>query len=250
MRPDGSAAAEPSAIEGAPKSLGTPNVVVFGQQALVMFSARGDKSEPYRIYVASAGPGKVVGPARALELPTEGGGAIAPSLAALPGERYLVQWTDGVVGQYQVHVRIFDSELKPQGEPLLVSAKGANAGQGTIVTTSKASVSFFIQTTAGHDELWGSSAIVSLKALSLVLALTAGLLAAHPECAERGGTRRVLFRRKTRFRQLLHRATRKAGRALGSAERARGSAQETSRKRSTSRPTPPTTVSKSASRKR
>ena len=66
-----------------------------------------------------------------------------------------MQWTDGNVGQYQVHVRMFDSELKPLGEPLLVSAKGANAGQGTLVTTNKATVSFFIQTTAGHDELWG-----------------------------------------------------------------------------------------------
>ena len=50
---------------------------------------------------------------------------------------------------------MFDSELKPLGEPLLVSAKGANAGQGTLVSTNKATVSFFIQTTAGHDELWG-----------------------------------------------------------------------------------------------
>ena len=155
VRADGSAAAEPSPVEGAPKSLGTPNVAVFGEQALVMFSARADKSEPYRIYVASAAPGKLAGPAHALELPPEGGGAIAPSLAALPGQRYLLQWTDGNVGQYQVHVRIFDSELKPLGEPLLVSAKGANAGQGTIVTTASATVSFFIQTTAGHDELWG-----------------------------------------------------------------------------------------------
>jgi hypothetical protein len=155
IRPDGSAAAEASAIEGAPKSLGTPNVAAFGQQALVMFSARADKSEPYRIFVATAAPGKLATPARALELPAEGGGAIAPSLSELPGQRYLVQWTDGSVGQYQVHVRLFDSELKPLGEPLLVSAKGANAGQGTLVTTNKATVSFFIQTTAGHDELWG-----------------------------------------------------------------------------------------------
>ena len=104
-----------------------------------------------------AAPGKPPSPARALELPSEGGGAIAPSLAALPGDRYLVQWTDGNIGQYQVHVRIFDSALQPLGDALLVSGKGANAGQGTIVTTAKATVSFFIQTTAGHDELWGAT---------------------------------------------------------------------------------------------
>jgi hypothetical protein len=157
LRPDGTAAGGAVALEGAPRSLGTPNVSLLGERALVLFSARADKSEKYRVYVAVAAPGKPPTPVRALELPTEGGGAIAPSLAALPDDRYLVQWTDGNVGQYQVHVRIFDATLQPLGDALLVSGKGANAGQGTIVTTANAIVSFFIQTTAGHDELWGAT---------------------------------------------------------------------------------------------
>ncbi len=157
LRPDGTAAGDAIAVDGAPKSLGTPNVALIGQQALVLFSARADKSEPYRVYVAVAVLGQKPSPLRALELSADGSGAIAPSLATLPGERYLAQWTDGSVGQYQVHVRILDSTLRPLGEALLVSGKGANAGQGTIVTTNNATVSFFIQTTAGHDELWGAT---------------------------------------------------------------------------------------------
>jgi hypothetical protein len=155
LKADGSAAGEAQTVEGAPKTLGTPNVALAGQQELVLFSARNDKSEPYRVYVASAAPGQHLNAARALDLPTDGGGAIAPSLATLADGRYLLQWTDGNVGQYQVHVRIFDGALTPVSEPLLISAKGANAGQGTVVATGKAIVSFFIQTTAGHDELWG-----------------------------------------------------------------------------------------------
>jgi hypothetical protein len=154
---NGSAAGPAAAVQGAPKSLGTPNVALLGEQGLVLFSARGDKAEPYRVYAAIALPGQAPGVARALDLPSEGGGALAPSLAALPGDRYLVQWTDGNVGHYQVHVRIFDNALQPAGDALLVSGKGANAGQGTIVTTAHATVSFFIQTTAGHDELWGAT---------------------------------------------------------------------------------------------
>ncbi len=157
LKADGSAAAELTAIAGAPKSLGTPNVALAGKEAVALFAARNEKSEPYRIHAARVAPGKPPGPAQALDLPAEGGGAIAPSLFALPEGRYLVQWTDGNVGQYQVHVRVLDSELKPASEPVLVSAKGANAGQGTIVVTPTAAVSFFIQTTAGHDELWGAS---------------------------------------------------------------------------------------------
>lgn len=157
LKPDGSAAGSPTAIEGAPKSLGTPNVALFARGAVVLFSARAEKTEPYRVYAAIAQPFEKPSPARALQLPAEGGGAIAPSLVALPGDRYLVQWTDGNVGSYQVHTRLFDANLDPAGEPLLVSAKGANAGQGTIVAGAQAIVSFFIQTTAGHDELWGAT---------------------------------------------------------------------------------------------
>lgn len=155
LRPDGSAATQLTALEGVPKNLGTPSAAMLAERALLLFSAREGKSERYRVFAATVAPGHVAGPPRALDTPSEGGGAIAPSLAALPGQRYLLQWTDGTVGQYQVHARVFDAELAPLGPPLLLSAKGANAGQGSVVSTTRAAVSFFIQTTAGHDELWG-----------------------------------------------------------------------------------------------
>ena len=40
---------------------------------------------------------------------------------------------------------------------LLVSPKGANAGQGALATLKRGALSLFILTTAGHDELWGTS---------------------------------------------------------------------------------------------
>jgi hypothetical protein len=157
LNADGSASAPAAVVEGAPKSLGTPNVALVANRGIVLFSARADKTEPYRVFAARVEPGQSPEPARALDLPAAGGGAIAPSLVAWTGERYLVQWTDGNVGQYQVHVRLFDRQLEPKGEALLVSAKGANAGQGTLVASAGLAVSFFIQTTAGHDELWGAA---------------------------------------------------------------------------------------------
>jgi hypothetical protein len=155
LKPDGTAQAGPFVVEGAPKSLGTPTVAALESGAVVLFPARNEKAEPYRVYAATAALFGKPAAARVLELPADGGGAIAPSLAALPGGRYLAQWTDGNVGQYQVHTRLLDASLNPLGEPLLVSAKGANAGQGSAVATAQNIVSFFIQTTAGHDELWG-----------------------------------------------------------------------------------------------
>ena len=157
LRADGSALGALSSLGGAPKTLGTPNVVLSDQEAILVFAARHTKSEPYRVHAARAALGQAPGAPRALDLPAEGGGAIAPSLAAFAGDRFLVQWTDGNVGHYRVHLRILDAKLEPASEPVLVSAKGANAGQGTIVVAGSAVVSFFIQTTAGHDELWGAT---------------------------------------------------------------------------------------------
>ncbi len=155
LRPDGSAATPLTALADLPKNLGTPTAARLGEHALVLFSARADKAEPYRIYAATAAAGQAASASRALDAPGEGGGAIAPSLAALSQGRYLLQWTDGNVGQYQVQARILDAELSPLSPPLRISAKGANAGQGLVASTARAAVSFFIQTTAGHDELWG-----------------------------------------------------------------------------------------------
>jgi hypothetical protein len=157
LRQDGAALGEPTSLVGAPKTLGTPSVALTQKEAILLFAAREDKSKPYRVHAARAGIGRPPAAPVALDLPAEGGGAIAPSLTAFSADRFLVQWTDGNVGHYQVHMRILDASLKPLSEPVLVSAKGANAGQGTIATAGAAVVSFFIQTTAGHDELWGAT---------------------------------------------------------------------------------------------
>lgn len=164
---DGSAKTELFALSGTPASVGTPNVAagIGARESWTLFPARASKTEPYRVYAARSAFGAAPEAPQPLELPAEGGGAIAPSLATLGAQHsgtqdpsyYLLQWTDGGVGQYQVHAQVLDQKLKPLGEPLRVSAKGANAGQGTLVVTRSAAVSFFIQTTAGHDELWGAS---------------------------------------------------------------------------------------------
>jgi hypothetical protein len=159
LGPDGSAKSELFAVTGAPKTLGTPVLAAgtVATEALVLFSARGDKTEPYRVFAARAPFGTTAAPAISLDLPAEGGGAIAPSLVALDREHYVVQWTEGSANQYQVQARLLDARLAPLGPPLRVSARGANAGQGMLVAAASSVVSLFIQTTAGHDELWGAS---------------------------------------------------------------------------------------------
>ena len=96
---DGSALGAPSSLSGAPKTLGTPSVALTDKEALLLFAARQEKGEPYRVQAARAAIAQPPGPPQTLDLPAEGGGAIAPSITAFSGDRFLVQWTDGNVGQ-------------------------------------------------------------------------------------------------------------------------------------------------------
>ena len=48
--------------------------------------------------------------------------------------------------------------LQAQSQPaVLVSPKGANAGQGSLGAFTGGAATLFIMTTAGHDELWGAT---------------------------------------------------------------------------------------------
>jgi len=86
-----------------------------------------------------------------------GKGSIAPSATPLASGGWVLQWTEGTTGQYQVRIQRLSAELEPLGEARLVSPKGANSGQGALFATGTRVLSVFVQTTAGHDELWGAS---------------------------------------------------------------------------------------------
>jgi hypothetical protein len=153
---DGSKKSELGEIPNAPKLLGTPVIAGSAAGALVAFAGRDAPDAPWQLFVSLSKPGAAPSPARAL-LTGSGGGAISPTLSALAADRWLVQWTEGSSGQYQVRVQSFSAELSPIGQGVLVSPKGANAGQGSLSSIAGAVASLFILTTAGHDELWGAT---------------------------------------------------------------------------------------------
>jgi hypothetical protein len=153
---DGSKKSELAEIAEAPKFLGTPMIAGDGHGALVAFAGRDAPDAAWKLYVSHSKPGAPPGPARALAA-GDGGSVISPTLAALSGERWLLQWTEGMSGQYHVHVQSFAADLSPIGQSVLVSPKGANAGQGSLTTFGGGALTLFILTTAGHDELWGAT---------------------------------------------------------------------------------------------
>lgn len=153
---DGEKKSELVEVPAAPPFLGTPVIAGSSAGALIAFAGRDAPNATWKLYVSLAKPGSEPGPARELTAGS-GGGAISPAVAALGGDRWLLQWTEGSSTQYHVHVQTFAADLSPLGPSLAVSPKGANAGQGALATFGEGAATLFILTTAGHDELWGAT---------------------------------------------------------------------------------------------
>jgi hypothetical protein len=160
LGPDGSARGELRVVD-APgvRFSGTPDAALAGTTFVVAFAGRATQEDQWGIVLASGktdgGPATV----RTFTSPPggAGGSSIAPSVSGLGDDGFVLQWTEGKSAEYQVRVQRLSADLTPMGEPALVSPKGANAGQGAVFVRAPRAISVFVQTTAGHDELWGTS---------------------------------------------------------------------------------------------
>ncbi|HTQ05988.1 MAG TPA: hypothetical protein VMI54_19135, partial [Polyangiaceae bacterium] len=140
------------------KFSGTPDAAANASGGLLAFAGRSSDTADWRVQLASVPHG---GKPSVVEFATppggSGGGNIAPAVASLGDDGWVLQWTEGAAGAYEVRLQPLNQKLEPIGEARLVSPKGANAGQGTLFATGSRVLSIFIQTTAGHDELWGAT---------------------------------------------------------------------------------------------
>jgi hypothetical protein len=158
LAPDGSPKGELSTLAVAGVTLsGTPDAAVNAKRGVVAFAGRATADAPWRVQLVAVSQGAAPAP-KAFETPPGGSGAgsIAPAVSRLGDDGWILQWTEGTTGQYQVRVQELSASLDPVGEPRLVSPKGANAGQGAVFAVGDRVLSVFVQTTAGHDELWGA----------------------------------------------------------------------------------------------
>jgi len=155
---DGSKRSELAAV-AAPKFVGTPFVAVGSDGFLLTFAARESNQLPWHVELVRGALWQTEAQRSAFEAPPGGvpGGQIAPSAAALPGGLWLLQWTEGKAGTYQVRTQLLGKNLELLGEPLQVSPKGASSGQGSLFVAGKHAVSLYIQTIGGHDELWATT---------------------------------------------------------------------------------------------
>jgi hypothetical protein len=158
MNVDGTKQTELVALD-TPKLVGTPFAAVSATHWLVVFAARETSQDPWHVELVTGALGKTQGTRKRFEAPPGGlgGGQIAPSVASLARDHWLLQWTEGKTGMYQVRTLVLDPKLTPVGEPLIVSPKGASSGQGALFAAGDRSVSLYVQTIGGHDELWATT---------------------------------------------------------------------------------------------
>ena len=155
---DGSEKSDLFKVDSGAKFAGTPTVGINDRGALLAFAGRDTPTAAWRLLLAASAPLEAPTKAREFVPPdASSGGAISPAVAGLSAARWLLQWTEGASGNYRVRAQTLNHELQPIDPPILVSPKGANAGQGVLWVNGVHAISLFILTTAGRDELWGAS---------------------------------------------------------------------------------------------
>jgi hypothetical protein len=158
LGPDGGKRSELVALPG-PQFVGTPFAAAANRAWLLAFAGRASSQDPWRVELLQGEQGKTEARRTTFEAPAGGlgGGQIAPSVAAMQRGYWLLQWTEGKSGMYQVRTQLLGPDLKLVGEAVLVSPKGASSGQGALFATGPGAVSLYVQTIGGHDELWATT---------------------------------------------------------------------------------------------
>jgi hypothetical protein len=160
LSPDGKPVGDVHALRSEESAMsGTPDAALDGRRLLLAFAGRASNDRPWQVFLATGNKGGPTPAITRFKTPPGGlgGGSIAPSVAALPDGRWALSWTEGKAPQYEVRLQALEADLTPRGEPLLASPKGANAGQASLFAMGSALFSVFVQSTAGHDELWAAT---------------------------------------------------------------------------------------------
>jgi hypothetical protein len=119
-------------VAGLGPQVGSPAITASGDYVLVVWADRASATDPWGLRWQRTKVGDAPEPARAFNPPAGGLGApfMSPGVTSLGGGRFLVVWTEGAVSSHQVRAQTIDAKGAFVGDALLVSADGANAGQG------------------------------------------------------------------------------------------------------------------------
>ena len=156
---DGRSRIAPFAVQTESKLVGQPNIATSGGSTLVTFAGRANDKERWQVHLFKApADGREQSERVFGQAPDgPGGDSIAPVAAGLGDGRFLLQWSEGSAGHWQVRVQMLSESLQPLGPTMNVSPPDTNAGQGVLWVNGTHAVSLFIVNAGRGAELWAAS---------------------------------------------------------------------------------------------
>jgi hypothetical protein len=124
-------------VDGLGPAVGSPAIAASHGVVLVAWADRASADAPWQLRWTKLVPGQASEAAHTFAPPPGGKGdpIMSPGLAALPGGRFLLVWTEGPVTAHEVRGLTLAPDGAAIGAPLLLSAPGVNAGQGQAAVT-------------------------------------------------------------------------------------------------------------------
>jgi hypothetical protein len=113
-------------------SVGSPAVAINEGVVIAAWADRASPTDPWRLRWVRFNAGEAPGEAGTFTPPAGGKGeqAMSPGVAAVPGGRFLLVWTEGPATRHDVRALTLSREGQPIGKPLVISNKTGNSGQG------------------------------------------------------------------------------------------------------------------------
>jgi hypothetical protein len=135
-----SARGDLSRIAGLGPTVGSPAVAVSEGAVVVAWSDRTSSDVPWHIRMVHMKPGEGASEPVNFTPPAggPGGHAMSPSLAAVPGGRFLLVWTEGPTSQQRVRAVTLTASGETVGGALEISNGSVNSGQGQAAVTATA----------------------------------------------------------------------------------------------------------------
>ena len=156
---DGQSKIVPFVIPTDAKRVGQPSIAVNDAATLVTYAGRLDDKDHWQVHLAKMLVGGRDSIERTFDPPAGGpsGDSIAPSAVGLDGGRFLLQWSEGTAGHWQVRIQTLNENLQALGPPINASPAEMNAGQGLLWVNGSHAVSLFVVNVGRSAELWAAS---------------------------------------------------------------------------------------------
>jgi hypothetical protein len=146
-----------SHVDGLGTKIGSPAVAIGEGVVMIAWADRASADEPWRVRIASMKVGDPPGQPVSFAPPPggPGGHVMSPALAALPGGRFLLVWTEGPASHQRVRGVTLTRSGQPIGTPLEISNESVNSGQGQVAVTgapgARGVVAFLAATENGFE---------------------------------------------------------------------------------------------------